>query len=275
MKVEILVSAMNLNDFSIVERMNCNTDVLIINQTDYNGYAEKKYPFGTARMISTTQRGLSRSRNMALMHANGDICLLCDDYEVLDESYHEKILSAFERYPSADIISFGFVNENTRGIKTKKNADGKSKRWKTYSSVSLAFKLGEILRHGVWFNTSLGTGSGIVSSGEESVWQIEAQAKGLRRYCSSSIIAYLKQESSSWYEGKNEKYYYDRGAILSLTHPLMKNIFMYYIILRTSSDATIRILERIKYMKAGMKYFKKYVWGYDSYKQYLDNRKLS
>ena len=88
LKLEVLISAMNQNDLSIADRSLCDSDVLIINQTNKNSFCEADRDFGHIRMLSTTERGLSRSRNMAINMARADICLFCDDDEILDKNYH-------------------------------------------------------------------------------------------------------------------------------------------------------------------------------------------
>ena len=95
MHLEVLISAMYLNDTKIIEKTKCTSDVLIINQTDINDYYELNAEH-KIRMISTTERGLANSRNRAIENAVGDICLLCDDDEVLAEGYEKIILNSFE-----------------------------------------------------------------------------------------------------------------------------------------------------------------------------------
>ena len=79
MKLEILMSAMHQENFDIAYRSKVDSDLLIINQCDKDDYTEIEVNGHIWRMISTTERGLSKSRNMALKNAKGDICLLADD----------------------------------------------------------------------------------------------------------------------------------------------------------------------------------------------------
>ena len=65
-------------------------------------------------MISTTERGLSNSRNMALKYAVGEICILCDNDEIFEDNYETVICKAFERLPDADIIAFSIENKITK-----------------------------------------------------------------------------------------------------------------------------------------------------------------
>lgn len=81
------MSVMNQIDMRIAEQCNANTDILVINQCNFDGYDEKYYNGYKIRMISTTERGLSKSRNMAIKNAMGDICIFCDDDVVYRDEY--------------------------------------------------------------------------------------------------------------------------------------------------------------------------------------------
>ena len=90
MRLEVLISCMHQKDASIIQRTNIQSDVLIVNQCNENreerfDFKNKKGELCIARMIYTAERGLSRSRNMALRNAKGDICLICDDDEILED----------------------------------------------------------------------------------------------------------------------------------------------------------------------------------------------
>lgn len=57
---------MNQVNFDLIKKNNIRSDALIINQCDKYGYAEKSFDKYLVKMISNTNRGLSRSRNEAL-----------------------------------------------------------------------------------------------------------------------------------------------------------------------------------------------------------------
>ena len=110
MKLEILLSCMHQKDFSIVEKSCITGDVLIINQADTDAFVEQNESGQHIRMLTTTERGLSRSRNMAIENACGDVCLLCDNDEIFYHDYEANILATFHRLQDADIILFDFEN---------------------------------------------------------------------------------------------------------------------------------------------------------------------
>lgn len=105
-RVEVIISAMHQKDLSIIDATHIQSDALLINQCDEDSYVEENREYGKIRCISTIERGLSRSRNMAISNAIGDYCLICDDDELLYSGYVEKIIDAFEQHQDADIICF-------------------------------------------------------------------------------------------------------------------------------------------------------------------------
>lgn len=121
MKIEVLLSCMYQKDFSITEKMNLTTDILIVNQCDENKYEERVVNGRKQRMIYTTQRGLSQSRNELLNNMEGDIGILCDDDVIYENDYEEKIKKAYLEIKEADIVIF---NTNT----SRKNNEDTSKK---------------------------------------------------------------------------------------------------------------------------------------------------
>ena len=82
MTLEILLSCMHQSDEALVHTSKLTGNCVIINQCDQDEYRECRTQNGIARMFFTTQRGLTKSRNMAIEKAIADICMLCDDDEI-------------------------------------------------------------------------------------------------------------------------------------------------------------------------------------------------
>ena len=272
MTLEVLMATMHQADMSLAAKSNCKSDVLIINQTDdKEDFCQIEQGGHTVRMYSNTQRGLSRSRNMAIVHAKGDICLISDDSEIFEDNYKETILSAFERHPDADIIAFNFVRTHHRSsAKTKLDKECKASRFTFFSSISLAFRREKVLEKHVFFDYRLGAGSDFISAGEEGAWQHLARKKGLCIYQCPEIIATVIQEDSTWFTGFNEKYFYDLGANLHVRFPELQYIFMFYYVWRLRKEASIAKWKQLKCMMAGMNGFKKGI----SYDNYITNHKI-
>jgi glycosyltransferase involved in cell wall biosynthesis len=229
MEIEVLISAMNQSNFDLIEKVNIRSDAIIINQCDKYGYEERIIKEHTVKMISNTNRGLSRSRNEALLNAQGDICLLCDDDVTYKENYVEIIKEAFRKLPDADIIVFDTImlNNSTTKERKKLNKIRRAPRNKNYGSVRIAFKLKSFQKNNLWFNLNFGAGS-IYGSGEESLLLRDANKSGLKIYEYPAVIASVDYSESTWFEGYNDKFFFNIGAWLALAYPRMKNFLKYY-----------------------------------------------
>ena len=75
MKVQVLASVMNESAEDLMKRMRLESDAVIINQCERLDYEEVPSESGRVRFYSFPDRGVGKSRNEAIMRADGDICL--------------------------------------------------------------------------------------------------------------------------------------------------------------------------------------------------------
>lgn len=75
MRVQVLASVMNQSFEAIVSRMRLESDAVIINQCDRLDMEEREENGRRLRFYSFPDRGVGRSRNEAILRADGDICL--------------------------------------------------------------------------------------------------------------------------------------------------------------------------------------------------------
>ena len=75
MKLQVLVSTMHQTDYSLLEKMNIQSDAIVINQCDRDGIERFSFPFRGHDILwmSMNERGVGLSRNNALMRATGDM----------------------------------------------------------------------------------------------------------------------------------------------------------------------------------------------------------
>ena len=166
MTLELLISCMYQNDISIVTEDKLQCDVLVINQCNKDDYSESMVNGYRVRMISTRERGLSVSRNMAINNSQADICLICDDDEVLMPDCAKNILQAFERHPKADIITFALRYGEKKFANIEKEV--KYVEAMKTSSLQIAFRRKKIQKHRLSFNIKMGSGTGN-GGGEEII----------------------------------------------------------------------------------------------------------
>ena len=227
------MSCMGQTDTSLVEKSGISGDVLIINQCDVEAVHQEDKEGQRIRMISTRERGLSRSRNMAIAHSEGDICLLCDDDEVLFRDYEQNILRYYQEIPDADIIAFDLENKQTR-LKPEVSRVGRLGCLKL-CSCQLTFRRKRILEKEVSFCPYMGSGSGNGCS-EENKFLLDCIAAGLRVYYVPVKIARLETQSSEWFFGFDETFFYQRGGATRFMLGLLPSVAygVYYLIAKRS-----------------------------------------
>lgn len=211
MNLEVLISCMNQIDKQIIHKTNISSDVLVINQTTLNNYESFIYNNKfQARIISTTERGLSCSRNMAIENATGDICLICDDDEILSNYYRSKIINSFLENPSADLILFSI--EYPSKIFPNKKININYINSLKFCSVQIAFRREKILEKGIKFDINFGSGTGN-GGGEENLFLFDCLKNKLKIIYVPINIGSVGQTNSQWFNGYNKVYFINRGKL--------------------------------------------------------------
>lgn len=228
MKFEILMACMHQSDDTLVKKSNITGNVVVINQCDREDMTEYPTAEGTARMYSATQRGLTKSRNMAIRKSDADICLLCDDDEVFVDGYEKKILTAYETLPQADVIIFKMVNRppsfEDKILRLRFPQTMKVSSWQ------ISFRRQRLLDTGVRFDELLGAGTGNGAE-EELKFLTDCEKAGLVIYYVPEAIATVAQEESTWFGGFTEQFFENRGATTRyiLGIPLAMAYACYYV----------------------------------------------
>ncbi len=210
MRINVLISCMYENSCtSILERSNIQTDVVVVNQCDINSTEEfefknKKGCLCHCKFINTTERTLSRSRNMAISNAWGDICYICDDDEWLDDDFEDTIIDAYTTHPEKSVIIFSLIRKNYLYPKIEKTVS--FKQILQTSSVQITFRRLDIVNSGIIFDVKMGSGTGN-GGGEENKFLMDIKRKGLSLYYLPRIIATVKSEDSQWFKGFNKTYF--------------------------------------------------------------------
>lgn len=216
MKVEVLLSCMHQRDVSIVERTHIQTDVVVVNQCNIDRVEESTFINNKGeecrlKFICTTERGLSRSRNMAIKNAQSDrICLICDDDEVLSDNYAELILQGYRDHPQADIMAFA-LNWTGFGKKYAKQSHKLSfKDTLGVCSVQISFKVDSIRNKLIKFDEHLGSGTGN-GAGEENRFMLDCRRNRLKMFYHPNIIATVNNGESQWFKGFDSTYFENFG----------------------------------------------------------------
>lgn len=213
MKVEVLASVMEEDFSAVVRRMRLESDALIINQCDRLGYEELEEQGRRLRFCSFPERGVGRSRNEAILRAEGDICLFSDADIVYEPGYADAIAEEFVCRPDADMILFNVIVDEAR--RTYHITERKRVHWYNcgrYGAVSFAVRRESLLESGVTFSLLFGGGARY-GSGEDSLFLKEFMDKGYSVYTAPVTIARETAGASTWFQGYDEKFFSDKGVL--------------------------------------------------------------
>ncbi|MCD8326690.1 MAG: glycosyltransferase family 2 protein [Lachnospiraceae bacterium] len=249
MRVEVLVSCLNADVKSLVSKMKLDSDAVIVNQcgredeeqfalscgmeengrngsfccveenersegcSDIEKIDETASPCGRIRVCCSTERGVGRSRNLAMSKAEREFCIFSDEDIVYRKGYGLAIAEEFDRHPEADGLLFQVEVDPAR--KTYQNDQfgpvgllncGR------YPAYSMAFRREKLLQSGVRFSTLFGGGARY-SNGEDSLFIRDVLKAGLKLYKTPVCIGEEVPRPSTWFTGYHEKFFFDRGVL--------------------------------------------------------------
>ncbi len=216
MKVQVLVAAMNQNDYSLIKKMNLQTDAVIGNQCDRCSDENINYNNSDYIYINRTNRGVGFNRNEALINANADILTFADEDMVFENDYEKLIQKAFSQIADADAIIF---NIKTVGANANRRTNDKIQRVRfynvlNYGAARISVKSSSLKRENIFFHTCFGGGTRY-SSGEDTLFIVDMLKHGFKIYTYPVCIGSVDQTSSTWFKGYNEKYFFDKGVLFA------------------------------------------------------------
>lgn len=225
MKLQVLVAAVNEEVNSLAEKMNLETDAIIVNQCDYFAYQEYERKGRLIKCLSMAERGVGLNRNTALMRADQEICLFSDEDIVFYPGYEQKVLEAFESNPDADLITFNFKVDPSRA--TYYNKEKGRIRWYNYGrypTYAAAARTEALRRANVSFSLLFGGGARY-SNGEDSLFFHDCLKKGLHLYAETAELGEEVYRESTWFKGYNEKFFFDRGVLYHHLYGKLAKLF--------------------------------------------------
>ena len=268
-RLQLLVATMNLTDIiGLCDEMHIASDALIINQADsvkyeyvfYHGYKIECYTFA--------ERGLSRSRNNALLRCTGEILCIADDDMVYTDTYREDIINEFQKHPEADALVFNVtaLNDERSGKPIEKYARVGKRESREYGSVHIAIRKRALIGKNVYFNTLFGSGA-TYSCGEDTLFLKELIEKDLKLYKTPIRIASVDMSDSTWFKGYNEKYFKDKGALIEAAYPRCSYLLAILQSVRNSKNSLGSYKKAAKlfsYYTSGIADYRKVISGGDA-----------
>jgi glycosyltransferase involved in cell wall biosynthesis len=254
--LEVLIATMFRENqeaiIGLLEEMNISSDCVVVNQCEKDEIEYFDYKNHTIKTIYSTERGLSKSRNLAILNSKADIIVIADDDYHYVDNYSEIIIGAYNSHPDKDILMFDVNVE--RKVKEKKfnrisiNA---------VPSCRITMKLASVKNNK--FDTFFGTGSSYFSHGEETIFLHECIKKGCMT-CNIplKIVSITLNRPSTWFTGYNKKYLIDQGALYYRLYHFLAIFFVAVFLLRKYKlyRVNTNIFFAMYYMLCGIKEYK-------------------
>ncbi len=213
MAVQLLISCVNEKISELVKKMQLEGPAVIVNQCEEEREEHISHNGYPIEVFYKKERGVGRSRNLALSKADTDICLFGDEDIVYTKGYTRLIEEEFAAHPEADGIMFQVQVDPSR--KTYQNdAFGKVSFWNCgrYPAYSMAFRRAKLHMTGVKFSLLFGGGAPY-SNGEDSLFISQLIKAGMQIYKSPVCIGEEIPRPSTWFTGYHEKFFFDRGVL--------------------------------------------------------------
>lgn len=182
MDFELLISTMHKNTKQVLDMLevaNISCDTLVIVQGCIEDYKEVRKNNQNIRILFCKERGLSKSRNLALKNCKADFGYIMDDDVILEENSIEKIVMKMVE-DSADIGTSYFKYENGCFSKSNLSKPFKHDLFTTakVSSIEMCIKIDSVKNNNIFFNEKFGLGTDL-PSGEEYIFLSDCLKKRL------------------------------------------------------------------------------------------------
>ena len=255
MRLQTLIATMHRqHDYRFLDSMNLEGEVIVVNQCDELGIEYQTGADYTATIISSKKRGVSNSRNEAILYSDADIFLTGDDDIAYRKGYAQMVISSFEAHPEADIITFNTERLNVpkgRIVRKPYTKWREAPKNRYCSSVSLAYRKASFEKANLHFHPLFGAGS-VYLSGEENLVLRDARKRGLKVYESPEVLAEVDFSESNWFSGYEARYFHDKGAWVKCAYP-HACWFMKYYFLSQKRGSSLSFRQILHELNAGIK----------------------
>ena len=253
-KLQVLVATMHRQDFSVGETMNIRCDAVFANQADREETVNCRNRWGDWKMVTTSTRGVGLNRNLALLAADGDILLLADDDVVYNDDMPQQVTKAFQENPQADVLIFSMDILKNGKVTEKRHLQHKRRRvWDSmrFGTYTMAIRRKALLRGNIAFHQCFGGGC-MYSAGEDSVFLKNCFDRGLKVYSHPYVLGTCCKDTSSWFVGYNEKYFYDKGALMAHLFPRIPHLMGIYFGVRFKRETDVPAWKRVRLIFRGI-----------------------
>lgn len=214
MTFELLVSCVQKDARELAEKMNIASDAVIVSQLEENE-SEEVFDLGDNRIkaYKLTSKGVGLNRNTCIEKSEADIVLFSDEDIVYVDDYEAKVLKEFTDHPEYDVIFFNVkVCKERITYWTEKYVKVGRLNCGRFPAYSIAIKNSKLKSSGIRFSLLFGGGAKF-SNGEDSLFIRDLWKAGFNMLASPVVIGEEIPRPSTWFNGYNDKIFYDRGVL--------------------------------------------------------------
>jgi glycosyltransferase involved in cell wall biosynthesis len=257
--LEILIATMNRSNLDFLHTIFPyrfeHLGLIIINQTTTDNIITSTP--NHIKVINSFEKGLSKSRNLALKNATATYCLIIDDDVVLLKDFEKTILKAYSLNPKRAVISFQTLTPEGDLSWNYPKKNGSHKHLEKILSCEISFNREQILKNEIYFDEQFGLGATFQDS-ESYLFLKEANTKIEKPFFyKKSIVIHPALTSSD--EIESDRHTFARAALL---YKYKKNIAYLYILklifflLRTKRISSKEINHKWQVAMQGIKKYK-------------------
>jgi glycosyltransferase involved in cell wall biosynthesis len=258
--LEILISTKNRNSLDFLALMFpfahfSKFNILVINQSTENTL---KSDFKTVRVINVNERGLSKSRNLAIKNASKQLCLIADDDVVYFSNFDSQIVTAFDQNPKASIITFNHqrLGKNQPHHSSKEVYAHSKKTIENVCSFEVVFRLKDIKEYAIVFDENFGLGSYFETADEYLFIRDAIELKLSVLFCPFIVVLH-PLFSSGDYQG-SDTILFARGALFYKTRANLAYIWILKYVFFLIRKDYIKWYEGVGKYKTGLSGIRKY-----------------
>ena len=256
-KIELILACMNKKSTDFIIDMNVNMDCVIANQGSNDSILRIDSNSHHITMINTSDRGVGKNRNIGLLFSKNEILFFGDEDIVYYDGCEKIIANAFKRIPDADVIIFNADTNNLSlpryYIKTITRIN--KLNYMKYGTYRIAIRNSSLKKANIHFSELFGGGC-IYGSGEDTLFLLDCLKKKLRIYGFPATLGITNDTVSCWFNGYNNKYFYDKGALLKCGYPKSYILYILYFLIKFRGKSEIKMRDCRKLLFAGAKNFK-------------------
>ena len=254
---DILVTTINKNPKELIElanEMNIKTSCYIRTQNQecdaFNSIKDKNL-----NLMCGTDKGTSVNRNKLFNCSNSDYILFADDDIIFDDDYQNQLSNVIRNNSFPDAIEFSFYSEDKKLVKRQ----NKKSNYYVNSRYGVWFML--LSRRAILnvfgdkpFNEKFGPGAKY-RCGEDSIFRFKAYKSFKNIVDSRYVLGCIGDKPSTWFTGKNVKYFEDRSVFYGFIYPLIYPLFLFRLKFQNLFNKNCSLLRCIKKAREGKRLF--------------------